>query len=103
MFYTSSAQKTGIHKWYARALTFVAIRTYYTLLMVGGDKMFDAKQMEWFNQLSAEDLAILGAGFTTLGDFFAFLALIRAKQEPKENNFVALVRAKQEPTKGKKK
>ncbi|MGW8957221.1 hypothetical protein [Paenibacillus sp. NPDC055715] len=44
--------------------------------------MFDAKQMEWFNQLSAEDLAILGAGFTTLGDFFAFLALIRAKQEP---------------------
>lgn len=64
--------------------------------------MFDAKQMEWFNQLSAEDLAILGAGFTTLGDFFAFLALIRAKQEPKENNFVALVRAKQEPTKGKK-
>lgn len=65
--------------------------------------MFDAKQMEWFNQLSAEDLAILGAGFTTLGDFFAFLALIRAKQEPaKDNNFVALVRTKQEPTKGKK-
>jgi hypothetical protein len=49
--------------------------------MVGGDNMFDAKQMEWFNQLSAEDLAILGAGFTTLGDFFAFLALIKAKKE----------------------
>ncbi|QYK68189.1 MULTISPECIES: hypothetical protein [Paenibacillus] len=66
--------------------------------------MFDTKQMEWFSQLSAEDLAILGAGFTALGDFFAFLALIKAKQEPnKGNNFVALVRAKQEPTKGKKK
>jgi hypothetical protein len=49
--------------------------------MVGGDNMFDAKQMEWFNQLSAEDLAILGAGFNTLGDFFDFLALIKAKQE----------------------
>ncbi|MDP1508949.1 hypothetical protein L8C07_03150 [Paenibacillus sp. CMAA1739] len=44
--------------------------------------MFDSKQMEWINQLSAEDLAILGAGFTTLGDFFDFLALIKAKQEP---------------------
>lgn len=66
--------------------------------------MFDTKQMEWFNQLSAEDLAILGAGFTALGDFFDFLALIKAKQEsPKGNNFVALVRAKQEPAKGKKK
>ncbi len=37
--------------------------------------MFDAKQMEWFNQLSAEDLAILGAGFTTLGDFFCFFGI----------------------------
>ncbi|MGZ0041989.1 hypothetical protein [Paenibacillus ottowii] len=44
--------------------------------------MFDSKQMEWINQLSAEDLAILAAGFTTLGDFFDFLALIKAKQEP---------------------
>ncbi|MGG4219575.1 hypothetical protein ABEW32_15295 [Paenibacillus jamilae] len=47
--------------------------------------MFDSKQMEWLNQLSAEDLAILGAGFNTLGDFFDFLALIKAKQEtPKD-------------------
>ncbi|EHS56820.1 hypothetical protein P4H71_22965 [Paenibacillus kribbensis] len=67
--------------------------------------MFDAKQMDWLNQLSAEDLAILGAGFTTLGDFFAFLALVKAKQEPKGqgNEVVALIRAKQQPRKGNKK
>ncbi|ALP38470.1 hypothetical protein ASL14_22100 [Paenibacillus sp. IHB B 3084] len=79
-------KKTGILKWYARALTFVAVSTYYTLSMVGGDNMFDAKQMEWFNQLSAEDLAILGAGFNTLGDFFDFLALIKARQETAQSN-----------------
>ncbi|MEC0181557.1 hypothetical protein P4H61_08600 [Paenibacillus peoriae] len=67
--------------------------------------MFDAKQMDWLNQLSAEDLAILGAGFTTLGDFFAFLALVKAKQEPKGqgDNVVALIRAKQEHPKRNKK
>ncbi|MNI99332.1 hypothetical protein D3C73_1583830 [compost metagenome] len=54
--------------------------------MVGGDNMFDAKQMEWFDQLSAEDLAILGAGFNTLGDFFDFLALVKAKQETAKGN-----------------
>lgn len=67
--------------------------------------MFDKKQMEWFNQLSAEDLAILGAGFETLGDFFAFLALVKAKQEPKGkgDNVVAVIRAKQEHPKRSKK
>ncbi|MGQ3477708.1 hypothetical protein [Paenibacillus sp. TY11] len=48
--------------------------------------MFDAKQMEWLDQLSAEDLAILGAGFNTLGDFFDFLALIKAKKEASHSN-----------------
>ena len=35
-------------------------------------------------ELSAEDYAIIGAGLTALGDFFAFLSLIKAKEVTKE-------------------
>lgn len=46
--------------------------------------MFDAKQMEWFNQLSAEDLAILGAGFNTLGDFLIFWRWLRPNRKQRK-------------------
>ncbi|MFC3745608.1 hypothetical protein [Paenibacillus sp. GCM10012306] len=36
------------------------------------------------NELSAEDYAIIGAGLTALGDFFAFLSLVKAKEITKE-------------------
>ncbi|MHA6530638.1 hypothetical protein [Paenibacillus sp. BAC0078] len=36
------------------------------------------------NELDAEDYAIIGAGLTALGDFFAFLSLVKAKQVTKE-------------------
>ncbi|WP_036657758.1 hypothetical protein [Paenibacillus wynnii] len=35
-------------------------------------------------ELSAEDYAIIGAGLTALGDFFSFLALVKAKEIVKE-------------------
>ncbi|MDQ0192483.1 hypothetical protein [Paenibacillus wynnii] len=35
-------------------------------------------------ELSAEDYAIIAAGLTALGDFFAFLSLIKAKEITKE-------------------
>ena len=35
-------------------------------------------------ELSAEDYAIIGAGLTALGDFFAFLSLIKAKEVTKQ-------------------
>jgi hypothetical protein len=36
------------------------------------------------NELSAEDYAIIGAGLTALGDFFAFLSLVKAREITKE-------------------
>ncbi len=35
-------------------------------------------------ELSAEDYAIIAAGLTALGDFFAFLSLMKAKQIAKD-------------------
>jgi hypothetical protein len=35
-------------------------------------------------ELSAEDYAIIAAGLTALGDFFAFLSLIKAREATKE-------------------
>ena len=37
-------------------------------------------------ELSAEDYAIIGAGLTALGDFFAFLSLLKAKEATKETD-----------------
>ncbi|RCX21786.1 hypothetical protein DFP94_102545 [Fontibacillus phaseoli] len=34
-------------------------------------------------ELSADDLAIIGAGLAVLGDLFAFLSLIKVQQEEK--------------------
>ncbi|WP_019909575.1 hypothetical protein [Paenibacillus sp. HW567] len=36
------------------------------------------------DELDAEDYAIIGAGLTALGDFFAFLSLVKAKQVTKQ-------------------
>ncbi|OBZ19010.1 hypothetical protein A8L34_05555 [Bacillus sp. FJAT-27264] len=35
-------------------------------------------------ELSAEDYAIIGAGLTALGDFFAFLSLVKAREVTQE-------------------
>ena len=37
------------------------------------------------NDLSADDLAIIGAGLSALGEFFSFLSLIKLQQEADSN------------------
>lgn len=37
------------------------------------------------DELSADDYAILGAALTTLGDFFALLALVKARNEEEDD------------------
>ncbi|MBU5673955.1 hypothetical protein [Paenibacillus brevis] len=37
------------------------------------------------SDLSADDLAIIAAGLSTLGEFFSFLSLIKLQQEAEKN------------------
>ncbi|WP_199909978.1 hypothetical protein [Paenibacillus sp. CAA11] len=44
------------------------------------------KQSAADQELSADDLAMIGAGLTILGDLFALLALVKAKQEDESSS-----------------
>lgn len=50
----------------------------------GNSKKNNSNSTVETGELSAEDYAILGAGFTALGDFFAFLSLVKARQVTQE-------------------
>ncbi|MBT2293503.1 hypothetical protein J7E73_31320 [Paenibacillus albidus] len=51
------------------------------------DKPNQSNTLE-IEELSAEDLAIIASGLTVLGDFFAFLSLIKAREVTKETGGV---------------
>lgn len=51
---------------------------------MGGKKRRQYRRLQ-DNDISSDDLAIIGAGFTVLGDFFDLLSLLKLKEEKAEN------------------
>ncbi|MCK8489532.1 hypothetical protein M0651_20345 [Paenibacillus sp. MBLB2552] len=53
-------------------------------MFLGGKKRRQYQRLQ-DNDISSDDLAIIGAGFTVLGDFFDLLSLLKLKEEKEEN------------------
>ncbi|GIP47075.1 hypothetical protein D3C76_109570 [compost metagenome] len=51
---------------------------------MGGKKRRQYQRLQ-DNDISSDDLAIIGAGFTVLGDFFDLLSLLKLKEEKAGN------------------
>ncbi|WP_333557574.1 hypothetical protein [Paenibacillus barengoltzii] len=51
---------------------------------MGGKKRRQYQRLQE-NDLSSDDLAIIGAGFTVLGDLFDLLSLMKLKEEKSQN------------------
>lgn len=51
---------------------------------MGGKKRRQYRRLQE-NDLSSDDLAIIGAGFTVLGDLFDLLSLLKLKEEKGQN------------------
>lgn len=51
---------------------------------MGGKKRRQYRRLQ-DKDVSSDDLAIIGAGFTVLGDFFDLLSLLKLKEEKAEN------------------
>jgi len=51
---------------------------------LGGKKRRQYQRLQ-DNDISSDDLAIIGAGFTVLGDFFDLLSLLKLKEEKAGN------------------
>lgn len=52
---------------------------------MGGKKRRQYRRLQ-DNDISSDDLAIIGAGFTVLGDFFDLLSLMKLKEEKAESS-----------------
>ncbi|MCH1640994.1 hypothetical protein MJ257_12835 [Paenibacillus timonensis] len=53
-------------------------------MFLGGKKRRQYRRLQ-DNDISSDDLAIIGAGFTVLGDFFDLLSLLKLKEEKADN------------------
>ncbi|WP_244868363.1 hypothetical protein MKZ15_07860 [Paenibacillus sp. FSL R7-0216] len=53
-------------------------------MFLGGKKRRQYQRLQ-DNDISSDDLAIIGAGFTVLGDFFDLLSLLKLKEEKAGN------------------
>ncbi|WP_232436934.1 hypothetical protein [Paenibacillus senegalimassiliensis] len=53
-------------------------------MLLGGKKRRQYKR-RINNDISSDDLAIIGAGFTVLGDIFDLLSLMKLREETAEN------------------
>ncbi|WP_442852594.1 hypothetical protein [Paenibacillus sp. oral taxon 786] len=53
-------------------------------MFLGGKKRRQYQRIQE-NDLSSDDLAIIGAGFTVLGDLFDLLSLLKLKEEKGQN------------------
>lgn len=54
------------------------------MVLLGGKKRRQYQRIQE-NDLSSDDLAIIGAGFTVLGDIFDLLSLMKLKEEKSQN------------------
>ncbi|MBM6997396.1 hypothetical protein IM700_017185 [Paenibacillus sp. DXFW5] len=54
------------------------------MVFLGGKKRRQYQRLQ-DNDISSDDLAIIGAGFTVLGDFFDLLSLLKLKEEKAGN------------------
>jgi hypothetical protein len=54
------------------------------VVFLGGKKRRQYQRLQ-DNDISSDDLAIIGAGFTVLGDFFDLLSLLKLKEEKAGN------------------
>ncbi|MDU4696693.1 MULTISPECIES: hypothetical protein [Paenibacillus] len=54
-------------------------------MFLGGKKRRQYRRLQ-DEDISSDDLAIIGAGFTVLGDFFDLLSLLKLKEEKENGN-----------------